>query len=468
MPLSIGDHRLGAILLQLQVLTEPELQVAQAQLDHGGGRLLDVLVHQKILTEEQIAQAIEVEMGYPIVDFSVIKPDPLALAKLNHLQAAQFEALPFALDQDVLSVALVEPLNIALLESLVAVTGCQIEPNQILGQSFPTLLQQYYLGGVESKAAQVLTLDQERMVDELLLVQRPGADELDSVLFSSSASSETLPAQIEKLGLMSEVERSRFLATDLGLSLILDQSWLVVEQEAANFFSRLDSIRFQAVPIAVDADRIVFLSAEPRLRAEVQKLFTRQVQMVVTMPSEITLLIERTYTHTNRLGDKLLEHEAVTREHLVEALKVVRSKAGTRLLGEVLVELGYVSSQIIEGILETEDSEKIQLDNEPISSEQAQEETLARTLSIMLGYEYINPRFYTPDARLTSLIPEFFARRYSVFPYSRHGDELHVLMKEPRNLNLIDELRIVTQLQVKPIVGIEKEIKALIERFYVS
>jgi len=67
-----------------------------------------------------------------------------------------------------------------------------------------------------------------------------------------------------------------------------------------------------------------------------------------------------------------------------------------------------------------------------------------------------------------SLVGENTVRRYVVFPHHLEDDSLVVLMKDPRNIWAIDDLRVFTKHDIIPAVATEDAIIKLIERYYGS
>lgn len=129
------------------------------------------------------------------------------------------------------------------------------------------------------------------------------------------------------------------------------------------------------------------------------------------------------------LGEKLLEEGLITREQLRQALEV-QARTG-ELLGQILVRLGMISREDLNRILGLASSE----------DEQA-------------------------GPQLLGLVPEHFIRRYKVFPLKREGRRLYVAMADPLNVVAIDDLHLLTGLEIEPVAASEKEINARIERHF--
>ncbi|GIW34661.1 MAG: hypothetical protein KatS3mg072_1994 [Meiothermus sp.] len=135
-------------------------------------------------------------------------------------------------------------------------------------------------------------------------------------------------------------------------------------------------------------------------------------------------------------------------------------------LGEVLVELGYVTSQDVEEALSKQRQGGGRLEDTLVQSGKIKPEMLAKSLATQLGYPYIDPTDSPPDPSVLTMVPESTVRRYTIFPHHLEGNTLVVLMKDPRNILAIDDLRMITKRDVMPAVSAEASITKLIERFY--
>ncbi|MDD3654490.1 MAG: ATPase, T2SS/T4P/T4SS family [Desulfotomaculaceae bacterium] len=130
-----------------------------------------------------------------------------------------------------------------------------------------------------------------------------------------------------------------------------------------------------------------------------------------------------------KLGEKLVEKGAVTREQLWEALRVQSRSGG--FLGEILIKLGMVSEEVINEILGVQ---KIRLDKiEP---------TLLKT------------------------VPEQLVRRHKVIPLKKEGNCLTVAMAHPMDVLAIDDLRLSTGCEIEPVQAGERDILAVIQKHF--
>jgi hypothetical protein len=142
--LSIGDKRLGAVLLERGYVSDEALQQAISRHSEVGGRLGDVLVNIGVISEQRIARAVEESIGIPLVMLPRVDVMPEALAKLPADTAFELGALPFALDGNRLRVAFEDPLDALAVEEAEDASGCVVEPYQALQKELQWAIATYY------------------------------------------------------------------------------------------------------------------------------------------------------------------------------------------------------------------------------------------------------------------------------------------------------------------------------------
>lgn len=133
-----------------------------------------------------------------------------------------------------------------------------------------------------------------------------------------------------------------------------------------------------------------------------------------------------------RLGRMLVRAGLVTEDQLIEAME----RSAGRTLPGVLEELGY-----------------------------AQGSQVAEVLAEQMGLEYVDVGSYDLDPNASMLVPTELMRKHVVLPVKLEGNELVVAMADPANIFAIDDLRIVTRLDIRAVVSTESDITVAIERF---
>ena len=138
-----------------------------------------------------------------------------------------------------------------------------------------------------------------------------------------------------------------------------------------------------------------------------------------------------------RLGDLLVNSQTITEEQLDKALSL--QKGTGRKLGEVLID---------EGI--------------------ATDESIARALSNQLGMDMIELNNVTISQAILDLVPVNVLKKNQAIPFE-YGADLNVLrvaMADPMDMNAIDDISIITNLQVEPAVSTTRSIMLALDKYY--
>jgi hypothetical protein len=133
-------------------------------------------------------------------------------------------------------------------------------------------------------------------------------------------------------------------------------------------------------------------------------------------------------------------------------------------LSDVIVELGFADSATVEQAVErarrlgTTDA-RVLLDMEALSEEQ-----LARATAERHGIAFIDLDEYEIDPAAANLIKPTVARRYSSVPVGLVGGALLVAMADPADALGVNDIAVMTKLEVVPAVAPRPAIEALLER----
>jgi len=472
--LSIGDKRLGAILLDSGLLTDEELQMALERHREVGGSLAEVLVDMGLLSERRIAQAIEDHFGIPLVELPKMEIPPKVKALLPAEKAKELQAIPFALDEEagVVRVAFVNPLDTLALEEVEDLTGLVVEPYQATKSDFLHALAKNYpelglpLPPPPSGPNQTELKLGELLVKKGLISQ----DALEEALVEQERTGDLLGRILLAKGLQEE-ELYRALAEQKGLDFLPSTESLTPDPAATALLLRSDALRYSAVPVGFREGKVEVVLADPRHLEAVEELLGRPAHFYLTLPQAWEALFHRAYPEKGRLGEVLVQEGRLSREGLREALEVQKRLPRAKPLGEILVELGLARPEDVEEALKKQRQGGGRLEDTLIQSGKLKPEALAQAVAAQLGYPYLNPEENPPDPGAALLLPEDLARRYGVFPHHLEGKTLVLLMKDPRNILALDDVRLALKrkgfgYEVAPAVATEAAIVKLIERFY--
>ncbi len=131
--MAVRTHlRLGDILIKEGLLKDEQLKEAINLQKTTGKRLGEALVSLKLVTEEQLAEVLGRQIGIPYRRFSQgelkQEADPI-LRDILPLDVIRKDlVLPLAKNAGGLAVAMVDPLDLLLIDNLKRMTGCPINP----------------------------------------------------------------------------------------------------------------------------------------------------------------------------------------------------------------------------------------------------------------------------------------------------------------------------------------------------
>ncbi len=466
--LSIGDKRLGAMLLERGFVTDDGLQRAIARHAEVGGRLAEVLVGLGVVSEGRVARAIEEAVGIPLVTLLKAQVDPEALAKVPAETALELRALPFRLDGNRLRVAFLDPLDVLALEELEDASGCVIEPYQALSTEFAWALATYYPELGLTPPAEVAPQPELRVGE---LAQKLGLitdAQLSSALEQQGRTGGLLGHILLEQGVLSETQLAELLAQQAGLPFVGTLEGAQVGDKLSSSLLRVDALGYQAVPFGEEDGTLVVALADPRRRAELEDIIPRPVRFVVAPESQVQGLTERLYdADKGRLGELLVASNKLRREQLREALAEHAKLGRVKPLGEILVDLGYVSREEVRNALSRQRVGDGRLEDTLVQAGKISPEMLARSLAMQLSYEFVEEGV-TVDPFVVTLVPEGTIRRYNVMPVRLEGSAIVLAMKDPRHVFALDDIRLITGREIKPAVAAEETLLRLINRYYRS
>lgn len=472
--LTIGDKRLGAILLDAGLLTDEELQMALEKHREVGGSLAEVIVDSGLLSERRIAQAIEDHFGIPLVELHTLEIPPKVRALLPAEKAKELQAIPFAVDEEagVVRVAFVNPLDTLALEEVKDLTGMVVEPYQATKSAFLYALAKNYPElGLTPSPPPTGPSREELKVGELL-VKRGLLDRntLEEALVEQEKTGDLLGRILVRKGLSEEV-LYQALSEQKGLEFLPSTEDLNPDPVATSLLLRSDALRYSAVPVAFRDGEVEVVLADSRHKEAVAELLGRPVRFLLTLPKEWEALFHQAYPEKSRLGEVLVQEGRLSREDLREALEVQRRLPKAKPLGEILVELGLARPEDVEEALKKQRQGGGRLEDTLVASGKLKPEALAQAVAAQLGYAYINPEQTPPDPGAALLLPEDLCRRYGIFPHHVEGNRLVLLMKDPQNILALDDVRLALKrkglaYEVVPAVATKAAITKLIERFY--
>jgi len=134
---------LGDLLLREGLITDSQLTTAlqvQKETEKSLGR---VLVEMGLITERVRMRLLQQRLGYDIVHINPQRIDRMVLEYLPKAIAVKQRLVPVRMDLDTLVVAMEDPTDVTIVDSLKSVTGFRIRPVISSIEEIESVLQQY-------------------------------------------------------------------------------------------------------------------------------------------------------------------------------------------------------------------------------------------------------------------------------------------------------------------------------------
>ena len=140
---------------------------------------------------------------------------------------------------------------------------------------------------------------------------------------------------------------------------------------------------------------------------------------------------------TAPLGEIFVVSGLVTPEQLSQALDKQRQLKTPEQIGDLLVSMGLIT-----------DRDRV------------------RCLGEQWGVPFQDLTDIQIDEHIVAAVTQELARRFKVIPIAREAGRLTLAMKNPLDIFAIDEIRLITGLEVEPVIAIEEEIILAIQANY--
>lgn len=136
-----------------------------------------------------------------------------------------------------------------------------------------------------------------------------------------------------------------------------------------------------------------------------------------------------------RLGQVLVDDKIITEDQLNLALE--RQKVVKKRLGVIISEMGFAS-----------------------------ERDILKALAQRLQVEYVDTPLFQVELDVVKLIPEHLARKYNIVPMNLRSGVLTIATNDPLDFTCLEDLSIITGLEIKTVVSSTSEIDKAINRVY--
>jgi type IV pilus assembly protein PilB len=138
-----------------------------------------------------------------------------------------------------------------------------------------------------------------------------------------------------------------------------------------------------------------------------------------------------------------------------------------RRIGQILVDLGFISEMQLETLLEEQQQRPGELLGQiAMGMGLISDEQLAQALAEQMGMQVINLSDVVIQPEVLAHLTEPMAQLYRIIPVSFKDGVLTIAMCDPQKLSIIDELRSFLGHDLRAVVATEKEVLTALERYY--
>ena len=141
------SQRLGDLLVKEKVITPEQLEQALKVQKETGARLGSVLVKLGFLSDEDVTNFLSRQYGVPAINLSYFEIDPAVIKLVPHETAKRYQILPLSRVGASLTIAMVDPTNVFAMDDIKFMTGFNIEPVVASESAIMEGIEKAYGGG---------------------------------------------------------------------------------------------------------------------------------------------------------------------------------------------------------------------------------------------------------------------------------------------------------------------------------
>jgi type IV pilus assembly protein PilB len=172
----MAQRRLGQILVDLGYLTEDQLwDVLEEQKQSPGEIIGQVAIRMGLVTDAQVTEALAEQWGMPIINLAETTVAPKALELVPMTMAELYKVMPISVKDDVLTVGMADPQNVAALDDLRNFLGVEVRGAVSNLKDVEAAIHRYYADkeeSIESVIGQLEELDEGEIEGKAIDLQK--------------------------------------------------------------------------------------------------------------------------------------------------------------------------------------------------------------------------------------------------------------------------------------------------------
>src|SRR5437588_2584482 len=168
------SQRLGDLLVKSKIISSDQLaQALKAQRENGGAGLGSVLVKLGFVGDEEVTTFLSRQYGVPAINLTFFDVDPAVVKLVPYETAKRYQVLPLSRVGSSLTIAMVDPTNVFAMDDIKFMTGFNIEPVVASESSISDAIEKAYAVEPEGNLDSMMATLGEAEAD----VELTGSDE---------------------------------------------------------------------------------------------------------------------------------------------------------------------------------------------------------------------------------------------------------------------------------------------------
>jgi type IV pilus assembly protein PilB len=141
---AFSRRKLGELLIETGLLAPEQLTGALKSQETTGKRLGEILIEMKFVSEEEMAFALAMQLKIPYIDLNDYPIQDEVLETIPREISYKFTCVAIDLNNNILNVAMSDPLDLVMIKDLQFLTGYNIQPSISTPSQINNILQHHY------------------------------------------------------------------------------------------------------------------------------------------------------------------------------------------------------------------------------------------------------------------------------------------------------------------------------------
>ncbi len=138
---------------------------------------------------------------------------------------------------------------------------------------------------------------------------------------------------------------------------------------------------------------------------------------------------------------------------------------GSSFLGNYLIKKGVLNKKKLEKAIEQQKDSDKKIGSILIELGMVTETDVSEALAAQAGVHFVSLDNYKVDESATNMLDSETIKKYKAIPIGFENNKLVVAMTQPRNVLAIDDLKLLSGMEIKPVMTNDSELESMIDNY---